>query len=84
VSQDLYHVVTNNDISDRRRLLGRLLVWGSFVALILTAVAQAADALHFYKFGFANWQPTLIMYFVWAVALCIGQVLMLSPVACRG
>jgi multiple sugar transport system permease protein len=75
VSEDLYHVVTNRNIPESRRRLGRFLVWGSFAAFILTALAQVVDALHYYQFGFANWQPTLIAYVVWAALLCVGQVL---------
>ena len=35
------HVVTADDISDRRRLLGKSLIWGSAAILALTVVLQA-------------------------------------------
>lgn len=72
---DLLHVVTADDISDRRRFFGRALIWGSFAALVLVALLQAGDKLGWAEVGFSTWRPTLYAYVVWAVCLCWAQVI---------
>jgi multiple sugar transport system permease protein len=74
-SGDLLHVVTNDNISDGRKRLGRLLVWGSAGLLLLVALLQTLQVLGWRDFGFANWRPTLYAYVGWAIALCWAQVL---------
>jgi multiple sugar transport system permease protein len=71
----LIHVVTGEHISDSRKRFGRALIRGSFLVLLAVAGAQALQALGMADFGFRNWQPTLGAYVLWAVALCVGQVL---------
>lgn len=73
---DLLHVVTRDDISNRRRLAGRLLIWGSAAILLLTAAAQTAQALGWLDAGFRNWRPTLYAYVLWAACLCAAQVML--------
>lgn len=72
---DLIHVVTPDDIPDSRKRFGRLMIRGTFVVLFVVAGAQALQTLGFWDPGFRDWQPTLLAYIVWAVALCVGQVL---------
>ncbi|MFM2390305.1 MAG: hypothetical protein RLZZ437_1860 [Pseudomonadota bacterium] len=74
-SGDLLHVVTNDNISDGRKRLGRMLVWGSAGLLLLVALLQTLQVLGWRDFGFANWRPTLYAYVGWAIALCWAQVL---------
>jgi multiple sugar transport system permease protein len=73
---DLLHVVTNDNITDARRNLGRTLIWGSAAVLIVVAMMQTLQVMGQRDFGFANWRPTLYAYVLWAIALCWGQVLM--------
>lgn len=72
---DLIHVVTHEDISESRRRLGRVLIRGSFLVLVAVVAAQALQALGAWDLGLRSWQPTLVAYVGWAVALCVGQVL---------
>lgn len=72
---DLLHVVTNDDISDRRRLFGRGIVWGSAAILAGVVLAQALQASELADFGFASWRPTLYAYILWSACLCWSQVL---------
>jgi multiple sugar transport system permease protein len=72
---DLIHIVTHEEISASRRRLGRILIRGSFLVLVLVIAAQALQALGIVRFGFRNWQPTMVAYVVWAVCLCVGQPL---------
>jgi multiple sugar transport system permease protein len=74
-SGDLLHVVTNDNISDGRKRLGRMLVWGSAGLMLLVAAMQTMQVLGWRDFGFANWRPTLYAYVGWAIALCWAQVL---------
>ncbi len=72
---DLLHIVTNDDISPRRKLLGRGLVWGAAGVLALVALAQTLQQTGRADLGFTNWRPTLYAYVLWASALCWAQVL---------
>jgi len=72
---DYLHVVTNDDITARRRAFGQALIWVPTAVLALVAVAQTAQVLGYADFGFANWRPTLFAYVAWSVGLCWGQVL---------
>jgi multiple sugar transport system permease protein len=73
---DLLHVVTSDSISDRRKALGRLIVWGSGAMALMVALAQALHAAGVVDLGFQTWRPTLYAYCLWATALCWGQVLL--------
>jgi multiple sugar transport system permease protein len=72
---ELLHVVTSDSISNRRKLFGRTLVWGTAALLVMVAALQTLQATGLSDFGFANWRPTLYAYATWAVALCWAQVL---------
>jgi multiple sugar transport system permease protein len=72
---DLIHVVSREDISASRKRVGRTLIRGSFLLLLGVAAAQALQVLGVWDPGFSSWQPTLAAYILWAVSLCVGQVL---------
>jgi multiple sugar transport system permease protein len=72
---DLLHVVTADDISDRRRFFGRAIVWGSALVVALVAALQTAQHLGYADFGFRTWRPVLYAYILWAACLCWSQVL---------
>ena len=69
------HVASHEDISESRKRFGRFIIRGSFLALVAVIVAQALQVLGVWDLGFQNWQPTLVAYVVWAISLCVGQVL---------
>lgn len=73
---DHLHVVTSDDISDSRRRMGRMLVWGSAALMALVALAQTAQQMGWQDFGFTTWRPTLYAYCLWATCLCWAQVIM--------
>lgn len=72
---DLLHVVTSDNLSPRRILFGRLLVRGAFIVLIVLAIIQTMQDSGRIAFGFENWRPVLYAYVLWAVMLCVAQVL---------
>jgi multiple sugar transport system permease protein len=72
---DLLHVVTADNISDKRRAFGRAIVWGSFALMALTGLLQYADKSGWVSIGFETWRPTLFTYVLWAICLCWSQVI---------
>ncbi|MDE0521061.1 MAG: sugar ABC transporter permease [Boseongicola sp.] len=73
---DLLHVVTGDDIGERRRFIGKTLIWGSF-AIVVAAFAWCAMARTGYlPWDLANWRPALYAYLLWATCLCIAQVVL--------
>jgi len=73
--KDLLHVVTADDISERQKLFGRAIVWGSAMIAVAVAAAQTAQQMDVASFGFQTWRPTLFAYILWAACLCWSQVL---------
>lgn len=75
-SGDLLHVVSNDNISDQRRALGRGIIWGSAALMALVALAQLLQVQGVHDFGLTSWRPTLYAYILWAICLSWGQVLL--------
>jgi multiple sugar transport system permease protein len=71
---DLFHVVSDESISESRKRVGRILIRGSFLVFAAIAGAQLLHAMGVLDLAFENWQPTFIAYIVWAVTLSVGQV----------
>ena len=72
---DLIHIVSYQEITERRRRLGHLIIRGSFAVLLLVLGAQVLQAVGVWGFGFKNWQLTGVAWVAWCVCLCVGQVL---------
>lgn len=72
---DYLHVVTVDDISDRRQLFARVLVWGSAGLMALVIALQLLHQRGTLDLGFSTWRPTLYAYLFWATCLCWAQVL---------
>ena len=75
MTADLIHIVQPDDISSRRKRVGRLLIRGSFVLLLAVVGLQLGQVLGFWDLGFRNWQPAMFAWITWCVCLCVGQVL---------
>lgn len=73
---DLLHVVTADDISDRRRSLGKALIWGSFTILVATFVWCFLAQTGRVGDGLDNWRPALYAYLLWATCLCFAQIVL--------
>ena len=73
---DLLHVVTLDDITPRRRLLGRLLVWGSAALMAAVFALLALSEFKYITLEFETWRPALYAYMLWATCLCIAQVVL--------
>lgn len=73
---DLLHVVTNDNIGEARRRLGRALIWGSFAVMVAAFVFCALSARGTIGVELENWRPALYGYLIWATCLCIAQVVL--------
>ena len=73
---DLLNVVTADDISDRRLLLGRGLVWGSFGVMAVTFLVLSMSQAGFIGYEFPNWRLALYTYMLFAICLGVAQVLL--------
>ena len=72
----LLHVVTADDITERRRRIGKALIWGSFAVMVLAFAYCALAARGTLGLDLENWRPALYGYLLWATCLCIAQVVL--------
>ena len=72
---DLLHVVEPHRPDPNRRLIGRWLVWSTFLIMITVAVAQYFHVSGQLSFGFENWRPFLYAYLLWCIALGASRIL---------
>ncbi len=75
VEGDLLHTVTAEHISNRRKRVGKLLVWGTALFGLLLATWQFSFETGRVASGFDSWRPVLYAYMLWATALCAAQVI---------
>lgn len=73
---DLLHVVTDDEITGRRRVFGKLLIWGSFAVMLATFAVQWLAQDGTIALSFANWRPALYAAVLWGICLCIAQVVL--------
>ena len=71
---DLLHIVASDDISRRRTAVGRAMVMGSsgLMALIFLTLGLAEAGV--VESVFETWRPALYAYLLWAICLCVAQV----------
>lgn len=72
---DLLHVVTDDQITPRREVLGRVLIWGSAAVLVLTFLVLGLAKAGAIGWTFETWRPALYAYILWAICLCAAQVI---------
>ncbi len=75
IEGDLLHTVTADNISDKRKRLGKSLVWGTALLGFALALWQFAYETERVSIGFESWRPVLYAYMLWATALCASQVI---------
>jgi len=74
VRDDIFEIIPDQ-ISDRRRSVGKWLVRIFLALFIGIFIVQALFKAGVWNIGFDNWRPVLYGYLAWAVALGIGQVI---------
>ena len=75
IEGDLLHTVTADNISDKRKRFGKLLVWCPAILGLVLALWQFAYETDRISTGFDSWRPVLYAYMLWATALCASQVI---------
>jgi multiple sugar transport system permease protein len=75
IDGDLLHVVTTDTITPRRQALGQALIWGSAAIMGLVFLIIGLASYEVIEPVFATWRAGLYAFVLWAVCLCIGQVL---------
>jgi multiple sugar transport system permease protein len=73
---DQNRFVGSQPVSNRRKTAGKILVASATLGLTAAALVQGLYSAQITAIGFETWRPVLYMYFVWAAALCTGQILM--------
>ena len=73
---DLLHVVTLDNITPRRVLLGKLLIWGSAAIMALSFLLLALSEYGAIGMQFETWRLGLYGYIIWATGLCVAQVVL--------
>jgi len=73
---DLLHVVTPDDVTPQRIMLGRVLIWGSATIMVATFIILGLGVQGILPRVAQTWRPALYSYILWAVSLCIAQVVM--------
>ncbi len=69
-----YNAVIGN-VSERNRAWGLSLIRASTAVLFALILMQALRAADITTFGFENWFPIFIAFGLWAVAICVGNIL---------
>lgn len=75
IEGDILHTVTADNISEKRKRFGKLLVRGTALLGVALALWQFAFETGRVSNGFDTWRPVLYAYMLWATALCASQVI---------
>lgn len=73
---DLLHVVTLDTITPRRVMFGKALVWGGTAVMALCFVLLYLSENGIIPLQFDTWRLGLFGYLIWAIALCVSQVVL--------
>ena len=73
---DLLNVVTLDNITPRRVMLGKGLIWGSAGVMALGFVILALSEYRLIGLQFDTWRLGLFGYLLWATCLCVAQVVL--------
>ena len=75
IERDPLYIVEPLFINRKKKLIGQLLVWGSFSILLLLVLLQFLKVNERVSFGFQTWRPILYSYMLWAFAIGYSRVL---------
>ncbi len=75
IERDPLYVVAPSNISETKKKIGHILVWGSFFLMFLIGLVQALYVSDKISFGFQTWRPLLYSYILWAFAIGYSRVL---------
>src|SRR6186997_334339 len=70
-----YRDATFPPVKRAGQAIGRLILFGSTLALVVVVAVQLLYSFDVTSNGFSNWRPVLYVYVAWAVLLCVGLIL---------
>jgi len=73
--RDPLYIVEPLEINSTKKLLGQLLMWGTFSLMIILAIIQYMKINDRISFGFETWRPILYAYILWAFSIGYSRVL---------
>jgi len=73
--RDPLYVVEPQAVNPKNQLIGKTLVWGTFLLMIILAFFQFLKSNEIISFGFETWRPVLYAYILWGLALGYSRVL---------
>jgi multiple sugar transport system permease protein len=77
------HVVGAGELSSARLATGRAILLVASLALLAVLLALALDKSGVVTLGFATWRPLLYAFLMWAIALCVAQVMVRGEMGLR-
>ena len=75
VERDPLYIVETSSITQLRKTIGHLIIWGSFVLMLSLVFIQFLNINEKINFGFKTWRPILYSYMLWAFAIGYSRVL---------
>ena len=75
IERDPLYVVSPSTVSENTKRAGKLIVWSTFLLMVIIGTIQSLYTLEKINFGFSNWRPLLYSYILWAIAIGYSRVL---------
>ena len=75
IERDPLYVVSQSSVNPKTIRAGKIIVWSSFLLMIVVGTIQALHTFEKIEFGFSNWRPLLYTYILWAIAIGYSRVL---------
>ena len=75
IERDPLYVVSPSSVSKKTKRAGKIIVWSSFLLMVIIGIIQILYTFEKLNFGFSNWRPLLYSYILWAIAIGYSRVL---------
>ena len=75
IQRDPLYVVEPLIINPKKKLIGKLLVWGCFSLMASLVLIQYLQINEKITFGFQTWRPILYSYMLWAFSIGYSRIL---------
>ena len=75
IERDPLYVVSQSSVNPKTIRAGKIIVWSSFLLMLVVGTIQALHTFEKIEFGFSNWRPLLYTYILWAIAIGYSRVL---------
>ena len=75
IERDPLYVVAPSKVTKQTKRFGHIIVWGTFILMLLIGVIQLLHSYEKISLGFETWRPFLYAYILWACAIGYSRVL---------